>query len=134
MSIELRKFRYSDSVKNYFGSGTNYPTFVDKIVLNHISTDGFPSYSKEFKNEFDNLTEILEKNAAKTSPDLLAHFESVIGQRIANQQKWAGDIDYLEYAKKTDEHKNIKKHRELEIQILSDNLRDQESGARQWPR
>ncbi len=53
MSIEIRKFRYSTEVKNYFGSGTNYPTFIDKIVLSHIHSEGFPSYSKEFKNEFD---------------------------------------------------------------------------------
>lgn len=55
MSVELRKYRYSEDVKNYFAGGTNRPTFVDKIILNHIAIDGFPSYSEEFKNQFDSF-------------------------------------------------------------------------------
>lgn len=55
MSIELRKYQYSEDVKNYFAGGTNRPTFVDKITLSQITIDGFPSYSEEFKNQFDNF-------------------------------------------------------------------------------
>lgn len=53
MSIELRKFRYSDEFKNYFAGGSYAPTFADKITLSHITIDGFPSYSEEYKNEFN---------------------------------------------------------------------------------
>jgi hypothetical protein len=99
------------------------------------SIDGLLSREQKQRREIALLRELLEKTGAQLTSTLIAHFDQVIGQRIAKQEKWSGDIDYLRYTKASDAHDNQTKSKDLELQILSDSLRQPGQGEpAQWMR
>lgn len=81
------------------------------------------------------LQDVLAHKAGAAASTLVAHFDNVIGERLARQQKWGGDLDYLTYVGVKDDQEQKKKKNDLELQILSDSLRETEqSKVTQWPR
>jgi hypothetical protein len=81
------------------------------------------------------LKSILETYGGESLAGIITHFDTAISQRMARQYKWAGDLEYLTYVKSKNEQESNRKKQELEVQILSDNLRDiEQGGATQWPR
>lgn len=81
------------------------------------------------------LKEVLGRKAGSAAGALASHFDNVIGERLARQQKWGGDLDYLTYVNVKGDQEKLRRKNDLEIQILSDNLRETEqSKVTQWPR
>lgn len=70
------------------------------------------------------LNSTLESAAAEHLPSIISQFDYAIGQRMGKQLKWAGDLEYLRYAESTNAHDAARRKHELEKQILSDKLRD----------
>jgi outer membrane protein assembly factor BamD (BamD/ComL family) len=85
--------------------------------------------------EVDNLRNVLETYGGESLAGIIAHYDNAVSQRLARQYKWAGDLEYLNYTKARNDHEASAKKQALEVQILSDNLRDiEQGGATQWPR
>ena len=85
--------------------------------------------------DVDSLRSILETYGGESLAGIVAHYDNAVSQRLARQYKWAGDLEYLHYAKARGENEASAKKQALEVQILSDNLRDiEQGGATQWPR
>lgn len=85
--------------------------------------------------DLHHLNGVLETYGGESLGGIMAHFENGINQRMARQYKWAGDLEYLTYVKIKNQHESNQKKKDLEVQILSDNLRDiEQGGASQWPR
>ena len=85
--------------------------------------------------DVDSLRSILETYGGESLAGIVAHYDNAVSQRLARQYKWAGDLEYLHYAKARSENEASAKKQALEVQILSDNLRDiEQGGATQWPR
>ena len=81
------------------------------------------------------LKRVLEAYGGESLAGIMAHFENGISQRMSRQYKWAGDLEYLTYVKVKNQQESDKRKNDLEVQILSDNLRETEQGgASQWPR
>jgi hypothetical protein len=81
------------------------------------------------------LKGVLEAYGGESLAGIMAHFENGISQRMSRQYKWAGDLEYLTYVKTKNQQESDKRKNDLEVQILSDNLRETEQGgASQWPR
>lgn len=74
--------------------------------------------------DVNSLRSTLESFAAEYLPSIISQFDYAIGQRMGKQLKWAGDLEYLRYAESTNAHDAARRKLELEKQILSDNLRD----------
>lgn len=90
---------------------------------------------EKLARDVDILQEVLARKAGAAASMLAAHFDHVIGERLAKQQKWGGDLDYLTYVGVKDGQEQNKRKTELELQILSDNLRETEqTKVTQWPR
>ncbi len=85
--------------------------------------------------DLHHLNGVLETYGGESLGGIMAHFENGINQRMARQYKWAGDLEYLTNVKIKNQHESNQKKKDLEVQILSDNLRDvEQGGASQWPR
>lgn len=90
---------------------------------------------EKLARDVDILQEVLARKAGAAASTLAAHFDHVIGERIARQQKWGGDLDYLTYVGVKEGQEQSRRKTELELQILSDNLRETEqTKVTQWPR
>jgi hypothetical protein len=74
--------------------------------------------------DVNSLRSTLESFAAEYLPSIISQLDYAIGQRMGKQLKWAGDLEYLRYAESTNAHDAARRKLELEKQILSDNLRD----------
>jgi outer membrane protein assembly factor BamD (BamD/ComL family) len=103
--------------------------------------DIFESLSKIDKQksslgrDIENLKNVLETYGGESLAGIIAHYDNALNQRLARQYKWAGDLEYLNYAKEKNTHEAVTKKKSLELQILNDNLKDMEQGgATQWPR
>ena len=81
------------------------------------------------------LKGVLESYGGESLAGIMSHFENGINQRMSRQYKWAGDLEYLTYVKAKNQQESNKRKKDLEVQIISDNLRETEQGgASQWPR
>ncbi len=74
--------------------------------------------------DINTLQSALETSAAEHLPSIISQFDYAIGQRMGKQLKWAGDLEYLKYAESTNAQDAARRRHDLEKQILSDNLRD----------
>jgi outer membrane protein assembly factor BamD (BamD/ComL family) len=85
--------------------------------------------------DIDSLRNVLETYGGESLAGIIAHYDNAVSQRLARQYKWAGDLEYLNYTKARNDQEASAKKQALEVQILSDNLRDiEQGGATQWPR
>ena len=85
--------------------------------------------------DLENLKSILETYGGESLAGIVAHYDNALNQRLARQYKWSGDLEYLSYAKEKNAHDAMTKKKNLELQILDDNLKDlEQGGATQWPR
>ncbi|MCX6126577.1 MAG: hypothetical protein NTV34_17735, partial [Proteobacteria bacterium] len=92
-------------------------------------------WRQELKSSLSELRDILEQKAGSATSQILAHYDSVIDQRIARQQKWAGDIDFLSYSDRSQRQSKEKEAHALELQILTDDLQNQGQGVvKTWQR
>ena len=90
---------------------------------------------KELKSSLADLRDILERKAGSATSQILAHYDSVINQRIARQKKWAGDIDFLSYSDKSQRQAKEEEAHALELQFLADDLQNQDQGVvKTWQR
>ena len=93
------------------------------------------SRREKMARDVDILQEVLGRKAGAAASALAAHFDHVIGERLARQQKWGGDLDYLTYVGVKEGQEQGRRKADLELQILSDNLRETEqTKVTQWPR
>jgi hypothetical protein len=83
----------------------------------------------KLQKDIQHLREILEVYGGESLSGILAHYDYALSQRLGRQHKWAGDLEYLRYAKTTNEQDAATKKHALEIQILNDNVRDLEQGG-----
>lgn len=83
----------------------------------------------KLQKDIQHLREILEVYGGESLSGILAHYDYALSQRLGRQHKWAGDLEYLRYAKTTNEQDASEKKHALEIQILNDNVRDLEQGG-----
>jgi TolA-binding protein len=104
------------------------------LKRNIADIDRLLERKKKLFADVKDLTDVLQSKGASAAPAMLAHFDYAFGQRIAKQQKWSADIDFIKYTQATDDHKTLKRKQELELQVLSDNLREKDTGVSQWPR
>jgi hypothetical protein len=85
--------------------------------------------------DLENLKSVLETYGGESLAGIVAHYDNALNQRLARQYKWSGDLEYLSYAKEKNSHDAMTKKKNLELQILDDNLKDiEQGGATQWPR
>ena len=102
-------------------------------VFEHLSK--IDKVRESLTKDTDSLRSILETYGGESLAGIIAHYDHAVNQRLARQYKWAGDLEYLNYTKARNAQDASAKKQALEIQILSDNLRDiEQGGATQWPR
>jgi hypothetical protein len=90
--------------------------------------------SQMVKN-IENLRSVLETYGGESLAGIISHYDNALTQRLARQYKWSGDLEYLNYAGEKKSHDATRRKKDLEIQILNDQLRDlEQGGATQWPR
>ncbi|MCX6118142.1 MAG: hypothetical protein NT027_11415, partial [Proteobacteria bacterium] len=133
--LQIAWRQYKVNGENIFASLVDLTKSVNDQLSSTLKTieDIQLQYAAIEKN-LESLLDVLEKHSAEIAPSLLAHFENSINQRLAKHNKWIGDIQYLEYQKATNKHNDLKMTKDLEYQILNDNLRAKDVGGRQWPR
>jgi hypothetical protein len=85
--------------------------------------------------DLEALKNVLETYGGESLAGIIAHYDNALNQRLARQYKWSGDLEYLTYAREKSSHDAMTKKKNLELQILNDNLKDlEQGGATQWPR
>jgi hypothetical protein len=83
----------------------------------------------EMVNRIALITNNLEAALGESLGSSLAHYQAEITERQAKHQKWQADMDWIEFEQLSNESQAIERRRELEEQILRDNLRDLRQGV-----
>jgi hypothetical protein len=90
---------------------------------------------QELSERGHNLTTNLEATVGQSLAAIIDQYGNAIDNKLAKNNKWKADVEWLHYTKSLDTNSNMNNKYELEKQILNDNLTDLEQGALwQWPK
>jgi hypothetical protein len=96
--------------------------------------DGQERRFDELNGQLNDVTNMLANHLGQTLSSIVDQYSRAISERFARNQKWQGDIDYLNYKNSLEEDKKLQERNNLEQQILRDNLLGLQQGALwQWP-